>query len=79
MNIQRNSLKNQEDCLSPQSGPCQALQLAFGSDHPGVCNMLFLDGHVEAIPEEVDAEVWSDYGTRAGQTISESTGGANRD
>ena len=79
MNIQRDPFQNQKDCLSPQSGPCQALQLAFGSNHRGVCNMVFIDGHVESISEEVDPIVWSDYGTRAGQTLTGNTGGAVRD
>ena len=79
MNIQRNSAKNQKACVSPESSECQAMQLAFGSDHPGMCHMLFLDGHVEQIQEDVDPLIWSAYGTRASQTLSENTGGAGRD
>jgi hypothetical protein len=36
--------------------------------------MVFCDGHIEAVQQDIDAPVWSDYGTRAGQTLN--TGGA---
>jgi hypothetical protein len=31
--------------------------------------MAFVDGHVEAIADDIDLKVWSDYGTRASQTL----------
>ena len=64
-------------CAKPDSAPCQALQLAFGSAHPGSMNAVFSDGHVQSIEESIDAKVWSDYGTRASQVLY--TGGAGRD
>ncbi|MCA9258286.1 MAG: DUF1559 domain-containing protein, partial [Planctomycetales bacterium] len=57
----------QDVCYSPESGPCQALQISFGSEHPGVVQMNFCDGHVTSVDESVDAKVWSDFGTRASQ------------
>ena len=60
----------QKDCdANPESPGCQALQLSFGSKHPGVAQMVFCDGHVEAVQEDIDKLVWSDHGTRASQTL----------
>ncbi|MGD9635370.1 MAG: DUF1559 domain-containing protein [Pirellulales bacterium] len=53
---------------SPGSPECQALQLSFGSAHSGAVMMTFVDGHVDAITDDIDPKVWSDYGTRASQT-----------
>jgi prepilin-type processing-associated H-X9-DG protein len=65
---------SQKDCdANPESPACQALQLSFGSKHPGITQMVFCDGHVEAVQEDIDKQVWSDDGTRASQVIS--TGG----
>ncbi len=79
MNSQLNPQQNQQSCLVPESAECQALQLAFGSLHTGVANMLFVDGHIESISAETDAASWSAYGTRASQTLSSGTGGGTRD
>jgi hypothetical protein len=38
---------------------------------------VFCDGHVEGLDPNIDPKVWSDYGTRASQTIN--TDGAIRD
>ncbi len=35
-------------------GPTDTSNLKFGSLHPGICNFVFLDGHVEAIPVETE-------------------------
>jgi prepilin-type processing-associated H-X9-DG protein len=65
---------SQRDCDSNPEGPaCQALQLSFGSTHRGITQMVFCDGHVEGVQDDIDKQVWSDYGTRASQTLS--TGG----
>ena len=57
---------SQKDCdSSPDSPGCQALQLSFGSKHSGITQMVFCDGHVESVEEDIDKQVWSDYGTRA--------------
>jgi prepilin-type N-terminal cleavage/methylation domain-containing protein/prepilin-type processing-associated H-X9-DG protein len=69
INVQRDPSQNQLMCVNPDSPECQALQLSFGSDHSGIAQMVFCDGHVEGISEDIDKQVWSDYGTRAGQTL----------
>lgn len=74
MNLQRSSEENKITCQSSASKPCQALQLSFGSEHPGVVQMVFCDGHVSGLTEDTDARVWSDYGTRSSQRL-ESDGG----
>ena len=79
MNIQKDSADNQQFCLAPESAECQAIQLAFGSNHTGVTNMLFVDGHIESISEDVDPLVWSNYGTRASQTVASNNDGGGRD
>jgi prepilin-type N-terminal cleavage/methylation domain-containing protein/prepilin-type processing-associated H-X9-DG protein len=75
INLQGTAPENQAKCANPDSPDCQALQLSFGSAHPGVVQMCFVDGHVESVQENIDKQVWSDYGTRASQTlqISDST------
>lgn len=74
INVQRDPATNQAMCANPESPECQALQLSFGSKHPGVTQMVFCDGHIEAVDESIDKVVWSDYGTRASQIIN--TGGS---
>jgi prepilin-type N-terminal cleavage/methylation domain-containing protein/prepilin-type processing-associated H-X9-DG protein len=74
INVQKDSAQNQAMCANPNSAECQALQLSFGSNHSGIAQMLFCDGHVESVPQDIDAMVWSDYGTRAGQVLQ--SGGA---
>lgn len=69
MNLQRSPTENQAKCANPESPECQALQLSFGSAHNGMCQMAFVDGHVEAITDDIDIRVWNDYGTRASQTL----------
>jgi prepilin-type N-terminal cleavage/methylation domain-containing protein len=77
INLQGSAAENQRICLGKEDSPaCQALQLSFGSEHPGIAQVVFADGHIEAIEESIDAPVWSDLGTRAGQFYS--TGGAGR-
>lgn len=67
INVQRDPATNQAACSNPNSPDCQALQLSFGSEHSGVVQMVFVDGHVEAVQEGIDPNVWSNYGTRANQ------------
>ncbi len=65
------NLQNQypgiEGCTGLTIPDCQKLQLAFGSAHPGSVNTLRCDGSVETVSEAIDALVWRDLGTRAGQ------------
>ncbi len=77
INLQRTPRENQDICRSPSAAACQALQLSFGSSHPGIVQMAYVDGHVEAVQESMDAQAWSDVGTRASQTFT--TGGVIRD
>ncbi|MCA9231128.1 MAG: DUF1559 domain-containing protein [Planctomycetales bacterium] len=50
---------------SASSYPCQALQLSFSSEHPGITQVAMCDGSVHTIQEGIDSEVWSKMGTRA--------------
>lgn len=75
MNLQGRPEENQETCLVSGSKACQMLQLSFGSEHPGVVQMVFCDGHVETLSEDTDPQVWSDFGTRASQTLGLEGGG----
>ena len=75
INVQKDPAQNQAWCANPGSPECQALQLSFGSEHSGVVLMVFCDGHTEAVQEDIDRKVWSDYGTRASQEAVTSGGG----
>ena len=78
INYHTNSDQHRQWCSSPESSECQALQLGFGSEHPGVAQLVHADGHVEAIQEDVDAGIWRDLGTRAGTPVSSGEGGTRR-
>ncbi|QDT67816.1 hypothetical protein MalM25_07220 [Planctomycetes bacterium MalM25] len=77
-NLGLDSFENRELCASGRhtQPPCQQLQISFSSRHPGVVNMCYVDAHVESISADIEAQVWSDIGTRASQTYE--TGGADR-
>lgn len=47
---------------------CQELQLSFSSAHPGVVQMVMCDGSVQTADDAIDRVIWSNLGTRAGQT-----------
>jgi prepilin-type N-terminal cleavage/methylation domain-containing protein/prepilin-type processing-associated H-X9-DG protein len=70
INFQKTAEEHQQWCANPDSAKCQALQLAFGSKHTSMAQMVFCDGHVQAIQDDIDPAVWSDYGTRASQVLS---------
>jgi prepilin-type N-terminal cleavage/methylation domain-containing protein/prepilin-type processing-associated H-X9-DG protein len=70
INFQSTATEHQQWCANADSNKCQMLQLAFGSEHTRVVQMVFCDGHVQAVQEEVDPKVWSDYGSRASQVLS---------
>jgi type II secretory pathway pseudopilin PulG len=44
---------------------CQALQLSFSSEHPGVVQLVMCDGSVTSIEDDIDLVVWSKMGTRS--------------
>lgn len=70
INYQKSPTETRAWCASPESADCQKAQLSFGSRHSGITQMVFCDGHVETVQQDIDAQVWSDYGTRASQTIT---------
>jgi len=77
VNYQRGTPEeHQQWCSNPDTTQCQSLQLAFGSEHPGIAQMVFCDGHVEQIQEGIDALTWSDYGSRSSQVLD--TGAVRR-
>ncbi len=52
---------------SPRDPACQALQLSFSSEHPGVVQAAMGDGSVQTIQESIDTAVWSQMGTRSSE------------
>lgn len=44
---------------------CEALQLSFSSDHPGIVQVVMCDGSVQVIQEDIDEATWSQMGTRS--------------
>ena len=71
----QNEFPNNTACTSPgspSSTDCQRVQLAFGSVHPGGFQMVRCDGSVDFIQEDIDADVRTELGTRAGQTRADS-------
>jgi prepilin-type N-terminal cleavage/methylation domain-containing protein len=49
------------------SGPCQTVQLSFSSAHPGGILVAHCDGAVRFVDETIEADAWSEMGTRAGE------------
>lgn len=73
MNYQ-NSVRGQQPCANPKNLPCQELQLAFGSQHPGGMQGLKCDGSVSFFEEDIDPDVYANLGTRASQ-LPKTSGG----
>lgn len=44
---------------------CQALQLSFSSEHPGIIQVVMCDGSVLQVDSDIDLTVWSKMGTRS--------------
>lgn len=63
----QNRFPGVQGCAGLAGDDCQKMQLAFGSAHPGLANVLRCDGSVDSMSEDVDELVWRDLGTRAGQ------------
>ena len=51
--------------IGPNGQPNKLYVGGFGSEHPGVANMLFGDGAVKCVSEGIDAKVLQQYGHRA--------------
>ena len=52
------------------SGPFDDSDSEFGSEHGGICHFVFLDGHVDAISQDTDEEVFKVLGAIAdGQVV----------
>lgn len=66
---QRTDANGAKPCTNPKSPACQQLQIGFGSEHSGAVQMVFIDGHVESIADDVEAKPWSDLGTKAGEEL----------
>ena len=70
INYQKTPAQTKAWCAgSGESPECQAVQLSFGSRHSGITQMVFCDAHVESVAEDIDKQIWSDYGTRGSQTL----------
>ena len=66
-NLHRSPQKYNCFDFSPGSAECQALQLSFGSEHPGVVQVVLCDGSVQTINEGIDLLAWRAWGTRNGE------------
>ncbi|HEX6963718.1 MAG TPA: DUF1559 domain-containing protein [Lacipirellula sp.] len=58
----------QNGCQGLNGADCQRYQLAFGSAHSGMAQVVNCDGSVAVVNEDVDPVVWSAMGTRDSQT-----------
>ncbi|MGL6195471.1 MAG: DUF1559 domain-containing protein [Thermoguttaceae bacterium] len=60
-------------CVTAPAGPLgRATKMAARSCHTGGVNAALLDGSVRFIPDSVDTEVWSAYGTANGNEVQSS-------
>jgi hypothetical protein len=62
------SFSGKQGCQGLNGADCQKYQLAFGSAHSAVTQVVNCDGSVAVISDDVDLAVWSDMGTRDSQT-----------
>jgi prepilin-type N-terminal cleavage/methylation domain-containing protein len=60
-------------CANSSSADCQKLQLAFGSTHPGMTQIVHCDGSAAVVNDEVDPIVWRDLATRDSETALPTT------
>lgn len=67
MGIQANG--NIRPLLPPDNQNLPHANQSFGSDHPGVCQFVFVDGSVRSVPLTVDINVLTALVTRAGNEI----------
>lgn len=66
MNLQ-NQATGVDPCALPSAAGCQALQLSFGSVHPGGMNLVRCDASASFLVEGIDDIAWRDLGTRDSQ------------
>jgi prepilin-type N-terminal cleavage/methylation domain-containing protein len=62
-----NQANGADTCALASSAACQALQLSFGSVHPGGMNMVRCDASASFVDEGVEEAVWRELGTRDSQ------------
>jgi len=43
---------------------CEALQISFSSEHPGIVQVVMCDGSVQAVQEDIEGIIWSNMGSR---------------
>ena len=60
---------------TPEVAPCQSLGtdnlvMSLRSYHPGGVNVTMADGSVHFVSDFVDAQVYQEYGTRAGGEVT---------
>jgi hypothetical protein len=78
--------RNWYNHLTPPNSPCWRqgaeqwwdLVSPPSSLHPGIINMSLCDGSVQAIADDIDLDVWFDYGTRAGRPVAAAPSGSVR-
>lgn len=68
INLQRRFPDGCNDRNGGHAG-CMALQLSFSSAHAGTAQVLMGDGSVHNIDEGIEQVIWSEMGTRSGQTL----------
>jgi prepilin-type N-terminal cleavage/methylation domain-containing protein len=66
MNLQNQAIGT-DPCALGTSAACQALQLSFGSIHPGGMNMVRCDASASFVDEGIDEAAWRELGTRDSQ------------
>jgi prepilin-type N-terminal cleavage/methylation domain-containing protein len=49
----------------PTNAGCQALQVSFSSEHPGIVQVVMCDGSIQQIEDDIDSDIWSKMGTRS--------------
>ncbi len=69
MNLQRQGVNPCSSGGRRPSPECQAMQLSFGSEHPGGMNLVRCDGSVAYVGEDIDLIAWRDLATRDQQTV----------
>nr|MBA3483723.1 DUF1559 domain-containing protein [Pirellulales bacterium] len=64
----QNPFLGKSGCQGLNGADCQKYQLAFGSAHASMVQVVNCDGSVAIVNEEIDPLVWSAMGSRDSQT-----------